>query len=251
VKYVTRHYTNPWFDLRRPGRVTTSVCGILASLLLHAVLLAPVLLGTRASKLRPPIAQNLGSKVGATEAMTLELLTEPDPGTRRGDPTDNMTALHALSFSLMQTVVIHNVPQPTDVAGLEEQGEDENRSDQSLQDNPTQSMMEGRYHVQIDARIERAWLRPRSPISSDRFACRVRIVQDTTGHVQEIEIISCNGDSRWQKSLVRAIESASPLPAPPDPKVFSRKLILEFNSVPFFSGMDPEGFEPEPQTAMK
>jgi hypothetical protein len=46
--------------------------------------------------------------------------------------------------------------------------------------------------------------------------------------VQEIEIAQCNGDIRWQTSLVHAIQSASPLPAPPDPKVFSHTLTFEF-----------------------
>lgn len=112
-------------------------------------------------------------------------------------------------------------------------------------------MMAGRYLGQINARIERAWIRPRTLIDSGLFACRVRVVQGNDGGVQEIEIVQCNGDMAWQVSLVRAIQSASPLPAPPDPKVFSRKLILDFHSTPFLPGADPAGFEPEPRTAMK
>ncbi len=111
--------------------------------------------------------------------------------------------------------------------------------------------MVGRYLGQIDARVERAWIRPRAPIAPGLFTCRVRIVQEDDGHVQEIELIDCNGDAAWQTSLVRAIQSASPLPAPPDPKVFSRRLILEFHSTAFLPGIDPEGFEPEPRTVMK
>jgi hypothetical protein len=44
-------------------------------------------------------------------------------------------------------------------------------------------------------------------------------------------------------ALVRAIQSASPLPAPPDPKVFSPNLTLDFRSQPFSPGMEADGFE--------
>ena len=93
-------------------------------------------------------------------------------------------------------------------------------------------------------------MRPRTPIESGRFTCRARIVQDKTGVVQEVELRDCNGDAHWQVSLVRAIQSASPLPAPPNPSVFAKTLTLEFSSEPFIPGGDPEGFEPQARTAM-
>jgi len=111
--------------------------------------------------------------------------------------------------------------------------------------------MLGRYVNQINARIERAWRRPRDPIDSDRFRCRARITQEPTGKVKEIELDNCNGDAAWQVSLVRAIQSASPLPAPPDPKVFSRRLVLSFRSQTFSPDQGTEGFERETQTAVR
>jgi hypothetical protein len=66
----------------------------------------------------------------------------------------------------------------------------------------------------------------------------------------EIELAHCNDDVRWQTSLVAAIQSASPLPAPPDPDVFSRILTIEFTAEPFAPGKDAEGFEPESRTVM-
>lgn len=158
-----------------------------------------------------------------------------------------MVVTEKMSDSLLRPVAVSPVPPPTDIGGLEDLQDTENTSNVG----PDHSMMAGRYLGQIDARIDRAWIRPRTPIDSGLFACRVRVVQGNDGRVQEIEIIQCNGDTAWQVSLVRAIQSASPLPAPPDPKVFSRKLILEFHSTPFVPGADAEGFEPEPKMAMK
>jgi hypothetical protein len=107
------------------------------------------------------------------------------------------------------------------------------------------ALMFGRYMGQISARIERAWLRPRSSIGAERFFCRVRIEQDTAGGVREVDLAQCNGDMRWQLSLVRAIQSASPLPAPPDPAVFTRTFHLTFQAAPYSGDMGSELYEPD------
>jgi hypothetical protein len=107
------------------------------------------------------------------------------------------------------------------------------------------SMMYGRYMGQITARIDRAWLRPRTPIGASAFSCQVSVNQDAVGTVMEIALEQCNGDTRWQLSLVQAIQSASPLPAPPDPDVFSRKLHLAFTAEAYSSRSPPELYEPE------
>ena len=67
--------------------------------------------------------------------------------------------------------------------------------------------------------------------------------------MKEVTLKQCNGDARWQLSLVHAIESASPLPAPPDPAVFAASLTLEMRSEPYDPGRNGDGFEPETQTA--
>jgi hypothetical protein len=113
-------------------------------------------------------------------------------------------------------------------------------------DEATRALMLGRYVGQITARIERAWLRPRSALDAGMFTCRARILQDETGRVLDIGLRDCNGDAKWQESLVRAIQSASPLPAPPEPNVFRRILILELGSELFVPGGSEDGFEPPP-----
>lgn len=106
------------------------------------------------------------------------------------------------------------------------------------------SALAGRYLGQIDARIERAWLKPRTALDSDAFRCEVRIEQDAVGNVLEIELEQCGNDGRWQQSLVRAIQSASPLPAPPDPVVFRKSLRMSFIGRPWSAQGSAQGYEP-------
>jgi hypothetical protein len=102
----------------------------------------------------------------------------------------------------------------------------------------------GLYVGQIDARIQRAWIRPRDPVKDGVFSCRVRIEQDAAGVVREITLERCNGNMRWQLSLVHAIQQASPLPAPPDPKVFQKLLQLDFQAQTYSSNVTQELYEP-------
>jgi hypothetical protein len=106
------------------------------------------------------------------------------------------------------------------------------------------SQLYGQYLGQIDARIERAWLRPRTPIGRS-FSCTAGIEQDEAGNIKEIMLVRCNGDARWQQSLVRGIQAASPLPAPPDPKVFRRHITLSFRAETYSDRSDPYLYEPE------
>jgi hypothetical protein len=106
------------------------------------------------------------------------------------------------------------------------------------------SAMAGRYLGQINARIERAWRRPRSEIGSELFACTVEVEQDSIGNVRSATLQSCNGSERWQQSLLAAIRAASPLPAPPDPAVFRRRMRLVFQSAAYQQGRSSDGFEP-------
>jgi hypothetical protein len=105
--------------------------------------------------------------------------------------------------------------------------------------------MYGRYTAQASARVERAWIRPRNPVVGEQFQCTVRIDQGPGGEVQSTELMNCNGDSRWQESLVFAIERSSPLPAPPDPAVFTSQLVLTFSAAPYIDGISrEEAYEP-------
>ena len=129
---------------------------------------------------------------------------------------------------------------------LEDDVADPENSAGANQIDPGRQILFGRYVGQITARIDRAWMRPRAPIEDAAlFTCRVRITQNRVGVVQEIELVRCNGPARWQTSLVQAIQSASPLPAPPDADVYSDRVTLDLQSATFAPGGSTEGFEPD------
>jgi hypothetical protein len=113
-------------------------------------------------------------------------------------------------------------------------------------DGAARALLFGRYVSQIAARIDRAWVRPTTAPSGSglwgspgapspsarqaRFACRVQIIQSPAGEVLEVTLVACDSSPAWQISLVRAINAASPLPAPPSEAVFARALVLSFSS---------------------
>ena len=58
------------------------------------------------------------------------------------------------------------------------------------------AVLYGRYLGQIQARIERAWLRPRTAIGGDLLRCQVRIDQGRGGGVGPITLQRCNGTAQ-------------------------------------------------------
>jgi hypothetical protein len=121
------------------------------------------------------------------------------------------------------------------------------------------ALMAGRYRGQISARIERAWIRPRtavdgpgstqtaSPVESiaaaPMFTCQVQIRQDAHGNVEEVLLLDCNGTEPWRQSLVAGIYQASPLPAPPTRTVFSKLLTMTFEASPYEAGRAADEYE--------
>lgn len=141
------------------------------------------------------------------------------------------------------------IPEPS---LLDESGE----ASYAAGDPARQSMLFGRYVGQIDARVQRAWRRPRSRVNvmhvintddnataHHAFRCQAQISQDSKGNVTEIELTRCNGSPEWQLSLIRAIHSASPLPAPPDPTVFTNVLAIAFEAKEYVPGYRDDEYE--------
>ena len=89
-----------------------------------------------------------------------------------------------------------------------------------------QSGLLAQYVSMIQARIERAWNRP--PSAKPGLSCTVFVSQVPGGTVTDVKLGDCNGDAAVQQSITNAVLSASPLPAPPDPSLFERKLRLVF-----------------------
>ena len=117
---------------------------------------------------------------------------------------------------------------------------------QSLEGAGANRSLYGRYLEQVTARIERSWIRPREPIGAAEFDCWVRIDQDRDGGVRSVELDQCNGDTRWQLSLVAAIERSSPLSAPPNHEIFTNVLFVRFVSTAFVAGAETDAqYEPD------
>jgi hypothetical protein len=178
--------------------------------------------------------------------MTLILINEPTDVSHT-DATEDSLASHGLAPINLPVVLF----SPDDLPAFEINDRAEPNQAAlrpAIADPAMHALLFGRYVGQISARIERAWLRPRTPVADNAFACRVQIKQDRQGNVEETTLQRCNGDMRWQMSLVEAIQSASPLPAPPDPDVFANALILQFKSKGYVPGAAEEGFEPISQS---
>jgi colicin import membrane protein len=83
-----------------------------------------------------------------------------------------------------------------------------------------------KYVGQIANAIERKWLRPPNAISG--IDCQVHVTQVQGGDVTAVEVTRCNGDEAVVQSIKDAVVRASPLPAPPDPALFERDLVVTF-----------------------
>ncbi len=79
----------------------------------------------------------------------------------------------------------------------------------------------------IEAKIQRNWIKP--PSAQTGFECIVRVQQVQTGDVTSVHVDSCTGgDAALRESVENAVYKASPLPAPSNPALFDRNLILTF-----------------------
>ena len=82
------------------------------------------------------------------------------------------------------------------------------------------------YRALIARHIERYWSKP--PSARAGVMCEVTITQAPTGTVLGVRAGECNGDSALRQSIEVAVQRASPLPPPPDPRLFDRTVILQF-----------------------
>jgi colicin import membrane protein len=82
------------------------------------------------------------------------------------------------------------------------------------------------YVALIQAQIERNWNRP--PSARPGLECTIRVTQSPNGVVLSAQVDKCNGDAAVRQSIEQAVVKASPLPPPPDRRLFERNLILIF-----------------------
>jgi TonB C terminal len=231
---------------RHPGVV---LVGVVASVALHALLLAPVLFGGGLHHHIPDARGTAANedRPGADGALIVELISEVDGSSTASAQTPPIVSLLPSVSTSIPPNAADRVPPP-ELPDIETD-RDARSSAAAPGDESLAAQLYGLYVHQISARIERAWMKPRMPIGAEVFSCQASILQDRAGQVREVTLNDCNGDERWKSSLVSAIRTASPLPAPPDPRVFTPRVVMEFRSLPFVEGGSPEGFEPAPLVA--
>jgi hypothetical protein len=231
------------------------VLGVLGTLSLHVLVLGTLGFASTAHKVRPPEPKGAGANAiesSVPPAGELVLLRLDDGNQRR--PEDLSGAI-ALSLPDLTDIRAELNPEPPAAVSVED-ADGTAAVSAEAGDPALRAMMFGRYTGQISARIQRAWVRPRSPVnavadlrgshaqaSRDTFLCRVQIRQDERGDVQEVLLLSCNGTEAWRHSLVVAINQSSPLPAPPIPSVFARALTMTFEAQTYEPGAPADEYE--------
>jgi hypothetical protein len=252
---------------RQSTRNLSWVLGLAGTLTLHGIAFQSLIVGSSSLKARPPEVQGAGSlRVGAVTAPTEELVLVTVAEVPKADP-DLMVQITSLVPQIEQLPISIVIPDPlpaVDLASADPAAQESSRSTPAAGDRAMRALMFGRYTGQISARIERAWVRPRSPVNDDTegsesstgddvstsdetFRCRVQIRQDARGNVQEVLLLKCNGTEAWRHSLVVAINQSSPLPAPPIPTVFTRALNMTFEAQAYGPGGAADEYEIEPR----
>lgn len=84
----------------------------------------------------------------------------------------------------------------------------------------------GQYVALIRQRVMRNWNSPAS--AKPGIQCEVKVAQAPGGTVLSVQIDKCNGDAAVRQSIEAAVYRSSPLPAPPDQRLFQRVIIFNF-----------------------
>jgi hypothetical protein len=250
---------------RGPRRfLSPTLIGLLGTLLLHALVIQSVPFG-RGPTARPPEAQESGAspKSNTQSSEGLVLISLSTASSQPAAIRNLISALPDLSKMKIKSPIDVEPPALLNVETLALSEETQASSTSSDGDaDAEKARLFGIYTGQIQARIDRVWRRPRTPVnegaestvptdSADYFQCEAQIVQDSIGTVQEILLPRCNGSAAWQRSLVLAIQQASPLPAPPSAKVFSRSITLDFIGIPYAAGSPEDEYEFQSRTIAK
>ena len=262
-----------WIEPPRPivpegrGRMRflpPALIGVLGTLALHTLALETAFLASRAYKIRAPEVQEPASANDLSAASSPESLvfiylpkvTSADNGIDQ--------AIASMRATMKEHPIPVDAPDPSPPLEVEvlALSEDKPSVSPASGDGTDRARLFGMYTGQIQARVERIWRRPRTPVNEatgdqtpgdtgQSFQCQVQIVQDATGNVQEILLPRCNGTTAWQRSLVLAIQLASPLPAPPSATVFSHSVTLDFLGLPYAAGSPEDDYEIVPIKTMQ
>lgn len=244
-------------DRAPPRFLPPTLVGILGTLLLHALLIQSVSFASRGTKPKPPESQESANPLSksAASADSLILISLPTIANASEAVSESaISSLPDLSKMKIKTSISADPPAFLNLETLALSEDQASTPIASGEGGPKVARLLGIYTSQIQARIDRVWRRPRSPINeggatlhagdtSVSFQCEAQIVQDVQGNVREILLPRCDGSSAWQHSLVLAIQQASPLPAPPSAMVFRSSITLSFVGLAYAPGSLNEEYE--------
>lgn len=84
------------------------------------------------------------------------------------------------------------------------------------------------YSNELYSKVYGRWIKPFHAKSG--WGCTLVINQDNKGRVKNIKDVKCNPDNKELKNSVqRAVNQASPLPLPKDPRLFDNTIIFKFS----------------------
>jgi hypothetical protein len=231
-----------------PG-LSSQAAGLIATILFHLAITSPLLLGIAAHKTRHRPADGPSLVAWASEGeqresmILLDLSAVSANAFDQRQPPDIKT--EGIELQDMKLVLVSaRIAPPAELRF--EDAEEADVSNAAAGDPTGAAAKFGRYMGQIAGRIDRTWMRPRSPVAGGRFDCSARISQDRRGDVLAIEFQQCGDDPRWRHSLESAILRASPLSAPPEPWLFTETVTLNFSGEQYTANVTPEYlYEPE------
>jgi hypothetical protein len=226
-----------------------TLMGMLGTLLLHALAIQSLPLG-RGNRPKPPETREAVLSFVKRQSDTEEGLVLVNLATTlNSQQTTTPAVLSSLpDFNKLTIKTPINLDPPAFLETLALSEDEPAKSANDTGDGAERARLFGIYTGQIQARIDRVWRRPRTAVNEaedtgDSFRCEAQIVQDSKGNVQEILLPRCNGSASWQNSLVVAIQQASPLPAPPSAKVFSKSITLRFVGLAYALGSSKDDYE--------
>lgn len=205
----------------------------MATCVLHIFFIAPLVIGgAESERHKPPDIQGTGAMAYGEEGEESPAMILIDLSSVTDSQQPSLVEINSSGPMALEMPV--HIASPDPYPAFTEAIFDETATEEPIAETSADAVgrvrLFGIYVGQVSARIERAWRRPNPIGKVQDFNCVVRIEQDREGNVLSVELMQCNGDTHWQMSLVHAIESASPLSAPPDPSVYADQLILSFSS---------------------
>lgn len=212
------HLAPGWVTCDAGRRALSGALCAAATLFVHSILIALFLHGT----VGPSGGGSLLARRESSDRLEVRIIEEQD--------TAGSASLRQALIEPVLTPISLSLPLQRDPPAAQAA----NRGATAAEVRPTQRTAApapvGPYLERVNELIDRAWLRPQIARGAPEFTCHVRIDQDPSGLIENVTIEECDPNVRWRLSLLTAIRSASPLPAPADPSQLGSTLHLVFES---------------------